>query len=147
MGCQKCGREVGQRNASKHLKVCVGIDGLKVCKDCKEEKPVRQFQVSNGSIRRECRKCQNKGIAARKKVRILERKRALVFLLGGKCIRCGYSRSLYALDFHHPNDDKEAGVTVLLSRTVPWLRVKAEAIKCELLCAVCHREEHFGIVT
>ena len=33
--------------------------------------------------------------------RRFERKKRLVELLGGRCARCGYDKSVYALDFHH----------------------------------------------
>lgn len=70
-------------------------------------------------------------------------KRRLVEHFGGKCIWCGYSKSVAALQFHHPNDDKEFGVGDGASRS--WEKQFAEAQKCVLICANCHAEEHFRI--
>ncbi len=58
---------------------------------------------------------------------------------GGKCERCGYSKCLSALEFHHNNaSEKEMLVTGNFSME----RLRGEAKKCTLLCANCHREEH-----
>lgn len=54
------------------------------------------------------------------------------------CQVCGYDRYLGALDFHHPNaDDKDAIVL-----TLSFDAAIAEARKCQVLCANCHREAH-----
>lgn len=71
-------------------------------------------------------------------------KRRAVEYLGGKCITCGYSKSLAALDFHHRNEnEKEWPPSRLMSYR--WEVVKKEIEKCDLLCANCHRELHEGI--
>lgn len=62
-------------------------------------------------------------------------------MLGGKCNRCGYDKCLDALQFHHKDKSKkEATISWLANRS--FERVKKEALKCELLCANCHAEEH-----
>lgn len=69
-----------------------------------------------------------------------ERKQALIALLGGKCVRCGYARCVAALEFHHRDPAaKKFNVSVenILRR---WEIVLEEAQKCDLLCANCHRE-------
>lgn len=49
------------------------------------------------------------------------------------CQRCGYDKCIAALDFHHINPaEKDA----------PPRSLK-EALKCQLICANCHREEHY----
>jgi hypothetical protein len=59
--------------------------------------------------------------------------------LGGKCFRCGYSKCVRALSFHHrdPNT-KEFGIAQPTTKS--WERVKAELDKCDLLCMNCHME-------
>jgi predicted nucleic acid-binding Zn ribbon protein len=59
---------------------------------------------------------------------------------GGKCERCGYSKSLYALTFHHRNP-AEKGFSISGS-SMSWAKVKAEIDKCDLLCHNCHAEVH-----
>jgi hypothetical protein len=64
---------------------------------------------------------------------------------GGKCVVCGYNRSIWALDLHHVDDStKEFGLSVR-GLTRSWEKIKSEADKCILVCANCHREIHAGI--
>jgi hypothetical protein len=77
---------------------------------------------------------------ARKKFRILLRKEA-----GGRCSICGYDKCIDALDFHHPNDDKDGEVSDLLTQR-GYKAAKMEAEKCKLICANCHREIHSEMV-
>tara|TARA_E500000318_G_C3466003_1_gene174597 strand:+ start:258 stop:620 length:363 start_codon:yes stop_codon:yes gene_type:complete len=58
-----------------------------------------------------------------------------------KCNRCGYDDHR-ALEFHHPNDDKD-GDPCVIARGRSWQNVKKELDKCEVLCSNCHRIEHY----
>ncbi|TNF55220.1 HNH endonuclease [bacterium] len=59
-----------------------------------------------------------------------------------KCSRCGYSKCLEALEFHHINSDgKDFGISDK-GYTRSWEKIKEELDKCTLLCANCHREIH-----
>lgn len=62
------------------------------------------------------------------------------------CDRCGYNKCPQALEWHHPNNDKDIDPSsILMSRTIKaFEKYLAEIAKCDLLCANCHREEHFG---
>ena len=69
-----------------------------------------------------------------------ERKDKLVSLLGGECTVCGYKKCIAALEFHHRDPAQKAfqlSKEHLLKR---WPVVLAEAEKCDLYCANCHRE-------
>lgn len=61
------------------------------------------------------------------------------------CKRCGYNKCAEALEWHHPNQDKDNNPADLLSKRgfVCYYKYLEEIQKCELLCANCHREEHF----
>jgi hypothetical protein len=64
---------------------------------------------------------------------------------GGKCERCNYDRCDSALEFHHvnpTNKDFSIGHAKLTSFND---RIKKELDKCILVCANCHREEHFKL--
>jgi hypothetical protein len=54
------------------------------------------------------------------------------------CVCCGYKESAYALDFDHldPNSKIE-GVSRMSSRNIQ--KIKEEILKCQVLCANCHR--------
>ena len=76
----------------------------------------------------------------RKRARFL--KNLLVEEMGGKCVKCNYSKSLAALSFHHidPSDKKKNVSQMLRSATIEDLRL--EVGKCVLLCLNCHAEIH-----
>ena len=70
----------------------------------------------------------------------------LVEYKGGSCVICGYSGSIDALDIHHlDGNQKEFGISSG-GITRSWAKVRAEADKCILVCANCHREIHAGAV-
>lgn len=76
----------------------------------------------------------------------IARKKRLIALAGGRCVRCGYARSAAALDFHHREPtEKTRTVSHLLAVNQPWAwdLAVAEAAKCDLVCSNCHREETF----
>ena len=63
---------------------------------------------------------------------------------GGKCQSCNYSKCQAALDFHHRNpDEKEFAICKKYGCRKLSEKIKKELDKCDLLCANCHREEHF----
>ncbi len=69
-----------------------------------------------------------------------KRKRELVAAFGGACIECGYARTVATLEFHH----REAGTKEFSIAEFSGSRERllAEAAKCDLLCANCHRRRH-----
>jgi predicted HNH restriction endonuclease len=62
--------------------------------------------------------------------------------LGGKCMKCGYKKYSEVLEFHHRDPSKKLFGIGQKGLTRSWERIKAEAEKCDLLCANCHRELH-----
>ena len=69
-----------------------------------------------------------------------ERKRQLVEARGGCCEDCGYHVSIAALEFHHR--DPGTKEFTLGNFNGSWDKLLAEAEKCDLLCANCHRRRH-----
>ena len=69
-----------------------------------------------------------------------ERKAALITAQGGACVDCGYAACIEAFQFHHL--DPETKSLTLANFSGSWDRLKAEAAKCVLLCATCHRLRH-----
>jgi len=73
----------------------------------------------------------------------LEKKLELIELFGGKCEKCGYDKNIAAFDFHH-KDGYEKNFEIKIS-LLKWKKddeILEEALKCNLLCANCHREIH-----
>lgn len=76
----------------------------------------------------------------RKKIRQMA-----VEYLGECCQICGYSKYIFALDFHHRDPKtKEFGLSER-GLTRSWEKTKLELDKCILVCSNCHREIHAGI--
>ena len=71
-----------------------------------------------------------------------ERKEKLVKMLGGKCIACGYKKSMAALSFHHRDPKTKLFNLASNGFLTRWDRLLEEAKKCELLCMNCHCERH-----
>ena len=132
----------------------------KVCSICKEVKDISLFysdKRASDKLQSSCKICHLKNQKALKKkypqkvkdnyLRVIEKKRnikiELVELLGGKCCKCGYDKSTYALDFHHKNpEEKDYSISLKMNKGVNIDILKEEAKKCILLCANCHRELH-----
>lgn len=86
------------------------------------------------------RKDKNKKLVVvyRKKLKI-----KAVEYKGGCCERCGYNKSISALEFHHKNpQEKDFSPS---GKSISWERMKKEIDKCILVCANCHREIHDDI--
>lgn len=92
--------------------------------------------------RYKCNKCSVEAVQKRRdKIKILA-----VQYMGGKCISCGYSKYVGALEFHHTNPDAKDFAISSKGYTRSWDSVKKELNKCIIVCANCHREIHAGLV-
>lgn len=60
-----------------------------------------------------------------------------------RCSKCGYTNDCWApFDLHHLDmDEKEFGIAEHYLKGIDV--IKEELDKCVLLCARCHREEHY----
>lgn len=108
---------------------------LKDCRHC----GLTEFrrQISKGKESYYCVSCH----IGRQRKRRAEKKAKAVAYKGGKCMLCGYSKSLAALDFHHTDPaQKDADFTQM--KNWLWDRIVVEIDKCILVCANCHREIH-----
>jgi len=87
---------------------------------------------------------QRKYKSTQKRLRAIKEKS--VEYLGGKCVKCGYDKCIEALEFHHLNPEakekRDNGRGI--DRRKSFEKQKPELDKCILLCANCHREEHYG---
>jgi len=76
--------------------------------------------------------------------RRFERKLDIVDYLGGECSKCGYKKSVTALEVHHL-DPSIKQFNISGSHTRSWKILTAELDNCVLLCSNCHRETEYGI--
>jgi transposase len=86
-----------------------------------------------------CAQCTSESVVRRR-----ARVRAIVVVeAGGRCIACGYDRDPAALQLHHL-DPATKSFNVSNGDTRSLTRMREEAAKCVLLCAVCHAEVESG---
>lgn len=99
-------------------------------------------RMKNG-YRVRCAPCQVEAVINARR----RRREQLVNEAGGKCIICGYSKYVGALDFHHIDPSKKSfGLSSRgFCRSIKAMR--EEAAKCVLVCKNCHAEIEAGGVT
>ena len=83
-----------------------------------------------------CRSCFNEYTTERWRQRKIE----AVEYMGGECKECGYKKYIGALEFHHLDPSVKEGD--IIGSTASLEKQRAEAKKCILVCANCHREIH-----
>jgi hypothetical protein len=110
----------------------------KTCPACQQEKPLDSFYKSKKRIHSWCKKC----LCENHNKRWIERKIEAMKLFDSKCCKCGYCKNYAALEFHHL-DPKEKDFVWVKLRQMKWSQIVCELKKCVLLCANCHREEHW----
>jgi len=107
--------------------------------------------LPNGKSRKYCYDCspsyeKNNNKSRGTAITIIRRaiKKQLVLYKGGKCEKCGYDKSLNALQFHHINPEiKDFDLSVQYNGGhLDMELLYKEVDKCKLLCSNCHAEEH-----
>jgi transposase len=106
----------------------------RVLMDCAAHGRTEFWLEGRGAYR--CLKCRADRVVANRR----RNKQILVDEAGGACQLCGYDRFIGALHFHHRDPrTKSFGMSESgFTRSLEALR--AEAAKCDLLCANCHAE-------
>jgi hypothetical protein len=120
----------------------------KKCKLCGENKLRIEFYRLIGPKYKDtwdcrdshCIICRGKYSANRRR----DIKKVAVEYLGGKCSKCGLITNEYSIyDFHHKDFNKKDFSVSSTSKS--FENIKSELDKCILLCANCHRIEHYKI--
>ncbi|WP_262179096.1 homing endonuclease associated repeat-containing protein [Haloarcula laminariae] len=61
------------------------------------------------------------------------------------CVRCGEDDPA-CLDYHHRDDtEKEMTICEMVTHGYSKEKLRTEIAKCDLLCANCHRKEHYEV--
>jgi len=95
-----------------------------------------------------CKLCLKKYAKKQNENKVIKReklKKELVDYMGGSCIKCGYYKSISALDFHHKDPSKKDFLISNPKNITNKALIYKEVDKCILLCCNCHREEHNSI--
>ncbi|MCC6934519.1 MAG: HNH endonuclease [Candidatus Yanofskybacteria bacterium] len=102
---------------------------MTICKLCGKE-----YNDYQGKMRARCGACNTK-------IRRYRTKAAAIRILGGKCVDCGWRGHQAALQFHHLDPQKK-DFTLGNVANKSWESIRAEILKCTLLCANCHAVRH-----
>ena len=114
----------------------------KICEICGQPFEI----IDKGWTRKYCYNCSptiGENMTQTENITIKRRaiKKMLIEYKGGKCERCGYNKSMRALEFHHLDpSEKDFGISKQINRNIDDL--KKEVDKCILLCSNCHAEIH-----
>lgn len=123
-GCDRITNEFAKNSKRK--------DGLQVyCKRCKKIRDAEYYQNN--------REAQARRVAAH-----IEKLKAYVsdYKQQRGCRYCPECDPI-VLDFHHKDDNKEAGISQLVF-SGKSRKLMTEIVKCEVACSNCHRKLHAG---
>ena len=116
------------------------IEKEKICEICGKAFIVKGFGQASRKYCFECSPSTNNPTA---KTRAMKKK--VIEMKGGKCERCGYNKCLDALELHHLDTSTKDYQLSNTGGAPSFDKFLAEAEKCILLCANCHREEHWRL--
>lgn len=102
--------------------------------ECQSQANIKSAQIG------QTRTKNPRSIYIREKVR--QRKRDLVKYKGGICERCDGEFHENLFEFHHHDPTLKSFSISQDKMQLKWERLTAEADKCHLLCANCHRKVH-----
>lgn len=119
-----------------------------------------QLCASETRIRRELEKCVPRCARCHRKITELQRRSKLrdrdklppswqqkldhqdridALKLGQGCADCGWRGWARGLDFDHVRGEKVGTISTLIGRGASWMVIVTELLKCECVCANCHR--------
>lgn len=131
-------------------------EDLKICSQCKKLKSNDEFNYRNKKLNirhsycRECGKFLTRNHYKNNKSQYLKRnllayKKRKEFVRQSKskpCADCGIQYPFYVMDFDHREGEiKEFALNQVDRMTMK--AIKAEIVKCDVVCSNCHRERTF----
>ena len=128
--CSKCrtGKPLSEYHKARHRK-----DGrYHMCKVCRKAYSATRFQKKKKKYAKWKRE---------RKARLVE----LIRSLRDRCVRCDESHQA-CLVFHHRNPaQKEFTIAYAAAQGWSEQKIREEIDKCDVLCANCHRKEHWRL--
>lgn len=112
----------------------------KVCPICERTFTIETIAQRTRKYCYECSPATNNPTA---KTRAMKNK--VIEMKGGKCKKCGYNKCIDALELHHLDPSTKDYQLSNTGGAPSFEKFLAEADKCILLCANCHREEHWRL--
>ena len=149
--CKKCGKHVPRRITIEGVQH--NLQSRKFCLDCspygghntKSDDPSRENERKKPYAEWSEGYKENHNLICRTNQyrRALTLKQELVDKAGGKCQKCGYSRCIDALIFHHRDPlTKSFGLALNNLWSHSREKILEEYDKCDLYCQNCHIEHH-----
>jgi hypothetical protein len=99
-----------------------------------------EFAIVGSTHRLHCKRCRAEAVGRRRR----KVKQLLVEEAGGRCLICGFSDHLAALEFHHVDPRTKSFGLAQRGITRSIEAVRREARKCVLVCANCHAAIEVG---
>ena len=130
---------------------------MKICSTCKLKKKLDNFNVARSrsdgrqSVCKGCNKRRSREHYLANKESYLRRNKLVKASLkeeikslkeSNPCVDCKHYYPYYVMDFDHTDDNKVAGVSILVS-AMQRLKALDEIAKCDLVCSNCHRERTY----
>ena len=116
---------------------------MKLCSNCKQEKPESDFYWKDKEhtiLNSRCKLCSNACMTELRRERYAK---VQAYKEQQGCPVCGEKRH-WVLDLHHRDGDtKEATIADMLRKNYSWERIMQELEKCDVLCSNCHRDYHY----
>lgn len=138
----------------------------KVCRCCKDVKPIDDFYKARGEkygVSGKCKECTKKAVTEYAKKHTLEisayhkeyhkhyrekqmrqdaEYKSKIQRLKTPCLKCGEDR-LYVIDFHHIEPSKKSFNINRKTAKTNFSIIENEVKKCVCLCRNCHAEFHY----
>ena len=133
---------------------------MKVCTRCQQGKPDTEYhrKSKSGVLHAACKECHrqyvkthydanktyylNKANKHRKKSKA-EMYRVIREYKSQPCADCSVSYPTYVMDFDHVKGTKVSDITTMIRKQRTMEVLLAEIVKCEVVCANCHRERTY----
>lgn len=130
----------------------------KLCKDCKLNKPIEEFNIvhkHNNCRRSACKSCysirQRKGRIRsgkqeptrkqRSNQRVIVKQKVYDYLKQNPCIICN-EKEVACLQFDHRDSlNKKFHISNAACNGISWDKIVEEIEKCDVLCANCHAKK------
>ena len=97
------------------------------CQGCKVVNRIRSEEYT----KRHPRKASETRIKLKRRVNAIK--------MDSGCVDCGYAENPVALDFDHVRGEKMMAISGMVGRLRSWVSIEREIVKCEVVCANCHR--------
>ena len=159
--CKICKAKRAAENRIKRSNSIKPTIYKKICTVCKEEKTIDHFMIkseSSDGYFNTCKGCENESARAyykenrqhvrdrmcvgRKSRNITAQNKNIEIKTNTPCAICNKKFHPYAMDWDHIDPKtKSYEISEMIASGYSWHLIESEMKKCQLLCALCHKEK------